>query len=116
MDPSDHAVLWAASWERQRTPYSLQSGGPGSGLWKTTDAGATWTRISGGGFPTTMLGRIGLAVAPSNPQVVYAMVEADSNPNPESLRKGFVPDHVQAAAPPVRSLPHCRRRRHLDEE
>ena len=92
MDPSDHTVLWAASWERQRTPYSLQSGGPGSGLWKTTDAGATWTRISGGGFPTTMLGRIGLAVAPSNPQVVYAMVEADSNPNPESLRKGFVPD------------------------
>jgi photosystem II stability/assembly factor-like uncharacterized protein len=92
MDPSNHNVLWAASWERQRTPYSLQSGGPGSGLWKTTDAGATWARISGGGFPSTALGRIGLAVAPSNPQVVYARIEADSNPNPESLRKGFVAD------------------------
>jgi len=92
MDPSNHDVLWAASWERQRTPYSLQSGGPGSGLWKTTDAGATWTRVAGGGFPTTALGRIGLAVAPSNPKIVYAMVEADSNPNPESLRKGFVAD------------------------
>jgi len=92
LDPSNHEVVWASSWERQRTPYSLQSGGPGSGLWKSTDAGATWTHIAGGGFPTTLLGRIGIAIAPSDPRVVYAMVEADSNPNPESLRKGFVAD------------------------
>jgi hypothetical protein len=92
IDPSDHSVVWAASWERQRTPYSLVSGGPGSGLWKSSDAGATWKRIAGGGFPATTLGRIGIAVAPSDSRTVYAMVEADSNPNPESLRKGFVAD------------------------
>ena len=92
IDPSNRQVLWAASWERQRTPYSLQSGGPGSALWKSADAGATWQRVRGAGFPGTTLGRIGIAVAPSNPHVVYAMVEADSNPNPESLRRGFVAD------------------------
>ena len=92
LDPSNPDVVWAASWERVRGPYFLKSGGPGSGLWKSTDAGEHWTRVTGNGFPTTTLGRIGIAVAPSNSQVVYAMVEADSNPNPASLRRGFVPD------------------------
>ena len=82
MDPSNPDVLYAASWERIRGPYFLQSGGPGSALWKSTDGGRTWTEIRGGGFPETMKGRIGLAIARSNPQVVYAMVEADTNPNP----------------------------------
>jgi photosystem II stability/assembly factor-like uncharacterized protein len=92
VDPSDHDIVWASSWERQRTPYSLVSGGPGSALWRSADAGAHWTRIHGGGFPATLLGRIAIAIAPSDPRVVYAMVEADSNPNPASLRRGFVPD------------------------
>jgi len=78
MDPSDPNTLYAASWERVRGPYFLKSGGPGSALWRTTDAGRTWTEIKGGGFPETMKGRIGLAIAPSNPKVVYAMVEADT--------------------------------------
>ncbi|HET9983976.1 MAG TPA: hypothetical protein VFQ38_10330 [Longimicrobiales bacterium] len=78
MDPRDPNVLYAASWERVRGPYFLKSGGPGSALWKTTDGGATWTEVKGGGFPETTKGRIGLAVAPSNPDVVYALVEADS--------------------------------------
>jgi len=92
IDPSNHQVVWAASWERQRTPYSLQSGGPVGALPQARAGAATWQRVHGGGFPATALGRIGIAVAPSNPQVVYAMVEADSNPNPESLRRGFVAD------------------------
>ena len=76
MDPSNPEVLFAASWERVRGPYFLQSGGPGSALWKTTDGGRTWTEVKGGGFPATTKGRIGLAIAPSNSRVIYALVEA----------------------------------------
>ncbi len=76
IDPKNPDVLYASSWERWRTPYSLQSGGPGSGLWKTTDAGAHWAEVKGGGFPAGTKGRIGLAIAPSDPNVVYALVEA----------------------------------------
>ena len=82
MHPTDRNTLYAASWERVRGPYFLNSGGKGSGLWKSTDAGATWTEIRGGGFPATPKGRIGIAVAPSNPQVIYALVEADTLPKP----------------------------------
>jgi photosystem II stability/assembly factor-like uncharacterized protein len=83
MHPTDPNTLWAASWERVRGPYFLKSGGPGSALWKTTDAGKSWTEVKGGGFPPMMKGRIGLAVAPSDPRVLYALVEADTNPNPK---------------------------------
>jgi photosystem II stability/assembly factor-like uncharacterized protein len=86
MDPSNPNTLYASSWERVRGPYFLQSGGPGSALWKTTDAGATWTEIKGNGFPETMKGRIGIAIAASNPQIVYAMVEADTAPNPKPVK------------------------------
>ncbi|HEU4564513.1 MAG TPA: hypothetical protein VFS05_07690 [Gemmatimonadaceae bacterium] len=78
MDPRDPNVLYASSWARQRGPYFLKSGGPGSALWKTTDGGKTWSEIKGGGFPETTKGRIGIAVSPSNAEVVYALVEADS--------------------------------------
>ena len=83
MDPADPNTLYASSWERVRGPYFLQSGGPGSALWKTTDAGATWNEVKGGGFPATEKGRIGIAIARSNPKIVYALVEADSLPNPK---------------------------------
>jgi photosystem II stability/assembly factor-like uncharacterized protein len=82
LDPSNPDVVWAASWERIRGPYFLQSGGPGSALWKSTDAGRTWTEIKGGGFPESMKGRISIAIAQSNSRVMYAMVEADTLPNP----------------------------------
>src|SRR5438552_9309550 len=81
MDPTDHNTLYASSWERVRGPYFLNSGRPGSGLWKTSDAGATWTEIKGNGFPTTMKGRIGLAISQSSPKTVYAWVEADTLPH-----------------------------------
>jgi photosystem II stability/assembly factor-like uncharacterized protein len=76
MHPQDPNVLFAASWERVRGPYFLQSGGPGSGLWKSTDGGETWAEVRGGGFPETTKGRIGIAIAASNPDVMYALVEA----------------------------------------
>jgi len=71
-------ILFAASWERARGPYFLRSGGPGSALWKTTDAGQTWNKVQGGGLPETTLGRIGIAMSASNPDVIYLMVEADT--------------------------------------
>ncbi|HEV8358162.1 MAG TPA: hypothetical protein VGQ17_15530, partial [Gemmatimonadales bacterium] len=86
MDPSNPNTLYAASWERVRGPYFLQSGGAGSALWKSTDAGATWTEIKGNGFPETMKGRIGIGIAASNPQIVYTMVEADTAPNPSPVK------------------------------
>ncbi|MBC7897613.1 MAG: hypothetical protein H7066_19495 [Cytophagaceae bacterium] len=83
LDPSNPDVVWAASWERVRGPYFLQSGGPGSALWKSTDAGRTWTEVKGGGFPAGPKGRISIAIAASNPKVMYSMVEADTVPNPQ---------------------------------
>jgi photosystem II stability/assembly factor-like uncharacterized protein len=77
MHPKDPDVLFAASWERLRGPWFLQSGGPGSALWKSTDGGDTWTEVVDNGFPTAMKGRIGLAIALSYPQIMYAMVEAE---------------------------------------
>lgn len=77
MNPHHPEVLWAASWERERGPYYLQSGGPGSALWKSADGGDSWTEVSGNGFPTANKGRIGLAISQSNPHTMYAMVEAE---------------------------------------
>jgi photosystem II stability/assembly factor-like uncharacterized protein len=78
MDPSNPNVLYAAIWEARRTPYSLESGGPDSGLWKSSDGGDTWTDISHApGLPKGVLGRIGVAVSPANPDRVYAIIEAE---------------------------------------
>ena len=77
MDPGNPQVLYAAMWQAYRTPWKLDDGGPGSGLYKTTDGGAHWTKISSNsGFPQEILGRVGVTVAASNPQVVYAIVQA----------------------------------------
>lgn len=89
MDPRNPEVLYAASWQVRRTAYSLESGGPGSGLWKTVDGGRTWTEIVGSGFPTGVKGRIGLALAPSNPDVVYALTEAGR----PTTDKSYVPEY-----------------------
>ena len=77
MDPHDPKVLYAAMWQAQRLPWKLVDGGPGSGLYKSTDGGAHWTNISRHpGLPKGLLGRIGVSVAASNPDVVYAIVQA----------------------------------------
>lgn len=77
MDPRDARVLYAAMWQAQRVPWKLTSGGAGSGLYKTTDSGAHWVNLSTNrGFPSGPLGKIGVSVAASNPQIVYAIVQA----------------------------------------
>jgi photosystem II stability/assembly factor-like uncharacterized protein len=77
MDSHDPKTLYAAMWQAQRTPWSLADGGPGSGLYKSADAGAHWTKISTNpGYPKGVLGKIGVAVAASNPRVVYSIVQA----------------------------------------
>jgi photosystem II stability/assembly factor-like uncharacterized protein len=75
-DPNNSSILFASLWEASRTPYSLTSGGPGSGLYKSTDAGTSWKRIEGNGFPEGLLGRIGVSVSAADSNRVYAMVEA----------------------------------------
>jgi photosystem II stability/assembly factor-like uncharacterized protein len=76
MDPSNSQTLIAASYQRRRTAWGFNGGGPGSALWKTIDAGKTWKRIEGGGLPAySRWGRVGLAFSRSNSNVVYAMIE-----------------------------------------
>jgi photosystem II stability/assembly factor-like uncharacterized protein len=75
MDPTNPRVLYAAFWDHQRLPWMVRSGGPGSGIWKSTDGGDTWTRLTEG-LPKLM-GKIGVDVSPANPERVYAIVEAE---------------------------------------
>ena len=80
MDPSNPNKLFAAMWQHRRWPWTFQSGGPGSGLFVTHDGGATWTELTPeDGLPEPPLGRIGVAIAPSDPERVYALVEAEEN-------------------------------------
>ena len=77
MDPRQPDVLYAALWEVFRTPHSLSSGGPGSGLFKTTDAGATWTELSkNAGLPQPVWGKVGVAVSGADSSRVFALIEA----------------------------------------
>lgn len=77
MDPKHPQTLYAAMWQAYRNAWSLSSGGPGSGLYKTTDGGVHWTNISRSkGFPHGVLGKMGVTVAASDPSVVYAIVQA----------------------------------------
>jgi photosystem II stability/assembly factor-like uncharacterized protein len=78
LDPTNPRTLYASTWRVRRTPYSLESGGEGSALWKSTDGGDTWTNISKNkGLPRGTLGIIGVTVSRSNAQNVYAIIEAE---------------------------------------
>jgi photosystem II stability/assembly factor-like uncharacterized protein len=82
-DPKSPDVLYAATWERARTAANFLESGPGSGIWKSEDAGRTWKRLSGG-FPSgSSVGRIGLSIAASRPQTVYAVLDNQAR-RPES--------------------------------
>jgi photosystem II stability/assembly factor-like uncharacterized protein len=76
MDPSNPDVLYAALWEFRRTAHSFNSGGLNSAIYKSTDGGKTWQKLQNG-LPKGKLGRIAVTVAPSNPQIVYAVMEAE---------------------------------------
>ncbi len=80
MDPKNPEKLFAAMWQFRRWPWFFKSGGPGSGLFVTHDGGATWKRLGeSDGLPKGELGRIGVAIAPASPEIVYALVEAEKN-------------------------------------
>ena len=76
MDPTNPRVLYASMWRVRRTPYSFSSGGEGSSIWRSTDGGDTWQDISDSeGLPDGTWGVSAVSIAPSNPDVVYALVE-----------------------------------------
>ncbi len=76
MEPGNPSVLYAGTWRIQRTPYSLESGGDGGGIWKSIDAGETWKNISANkGLPKGLWGITGITVAPSNTDKIYAIIE-----------------------------------------
>jgi photosystem II stability/assembly factor-like uncharacterized protein len=74
MHASDPNTLFAASYQRRRTPFGFDGGGPGSALWKSTDGGATWRKLSNG-LPSGEYGRIGIAIYRGDPRIVYASIE-----------------------------------------
>jgi photosystem II stability/assembly factor-like uncharacterized protein len=77
IDPTNSNVLYATSWEFRRLPYAFNSGGTGSGFYKSTDAGKTWKEVSNG-LPKKPFGRVAIAIAPSAPQNLWAIVESES--------------------------------------
>ncbi|MGH7471762.1 MAG: WD40/YVTN/BNR-like repeat-containing protein, partial [Longimicrobiales bacterium] len=79
MDPANPDVLYAGFWQVQRTPWSLESGGPEGGLYKSTDGGANWRELTrNAGLPRGLWGKIGVSVSGADPNRVYALIEADS--------------------------------------
>jgi photosystem II stability/assembly factor-like uncharacterized protein len=82
LDPSSSNIVYAASYERRRSGCCFNGGGPGSGLWKSTDAGKTWSKLTGNGLPPGTYGRIALDVSRSNPNVVYVQIETGETGGP----------------------------------
>jgi photosystem II stability/assembly factor-like uncharacterized protein len=76
-DPNNANILFAGLWQARRSPWSMTSGGPGSGLWRSADGGSTWTQLREEGLPAGDWGKVGVAVAPSDSNRVYALIEAD---------------------------------------
>jgi len=78
MDPNNPRILFAGMWPIVIHTYGRESGGPNGGIWRSTNGGDTWKRLNGNGLPDPPLGKVGLAVAPSNSNVVYALIETGS--------------------------------------
>jgi photosystem II stability/assembly factor-like uncharacterized protein len=84
--PRDPNTLFAATYTRRRTSWGFASGGPGDGIWKSTNGGNSWTRVSGNGLPRGVMGRIALDWSRSNPDVIYAQIEV--GPSAEPVQAG----------------------------
>jgi len=76
MNPKNPSIVYAGVWQFRRQPWPFTSGGEADGLYRSADGGNTWKRLTGNGLPAGLTGRIGLAIAPSNPRRVYATIEA----------------------------------------
>jgi len=103
LDPADSDTVLAAAWERDRKAWNNVESGPGSGLYKSTDAGKTWERITTGFPDGKYVGRIGLAFAASNPNVIYALLD-NQEPKPiekkeEEPKKGLKIIHLEKMPP-----------------
>jgi len=97
IDPRHPNVLYASMWQAYRTPWKLSSGGPGSGLYKSTDAGAHWMNLSHNpGFPRGTLGRMGVSLAASDPRIVYVIAQAKDGGVFRSNDGGKTWKHVNA--------------------
>jgi len=75
-DPHDSHIVYAALWQARRLPWNFSSGGPGSGLYRSTDGGLHWTQLKGNGLPQGILGRIHVSVSGADSRRIYAMIEA----------------------------------------
>ncbi len=81
IDPNDPRVVFAATWQLMIHPWFSENGGPGSGIYRSRDGGTTWTRLTGHGLPSPPLGRISIAIAPSNSRRIYALAETADQGN-----------------------------------
>lgn len=81
MSPTDSSVLFAAMYQRQRKGWGFNGGGPGSAIYRSSDAGATWSKLTNG-LPPGIKGRIGVAIYAGDPRIVYAIIEADPSARP----------------------------------
>src|SRR6187402_1534953 len=99
LDPANPSIIYASSYQRRRMGCCFNGGGPSSGIWKSTDAGKNWTRVNGGGLPPGQYGRIALDVSRSNPNVVYAQIEAGDVGKP--VRTGPGDDLAASEATPA---------------
>jgi photosystem II stability/assembly factor-like uncharacterized protein len=105
IDPSNSNVLYAASYQRRRSGCCFNGGGPGSGLWKTTDAGKTWTKLTANGLPPGTYGRIALDVSRSNPNVVYVQIEAGNVGQPTITAPNDPGANTEATPPGAAAVP-----------
>ncbi len=80
IDPKNPKILYAATYDKERKPWTFNLGGPGSAIYKTVDAGKSWTKLTTG-LPGGMIGRIGLDIYPKNPLILYANIENANKPN-----------------------------------